>query len=137
MKSNVLKSAALALAVGHSSAASANLKPGQYDVGGLEQICLVNDGTWYSPTFPSWHGLWQIVGNEDKAIIFGHFDDGLGDVGEDSMILEKGGLDWTEWPDDFSYTLFLDDTPITRVKKTCDAKAPAQHGRLMRRSPMR
>jgi len=117
-------------------AANAGLRPGQYDVDGLEQICLIDDGTWYSPTFYHWRGRWQLIGNEDKFIIYGHYDDEAGDVGEDSMILEKDGLDWTEWSDDFTDDLFLDDVPLTRVKKKCDPESQAREGLLRRKSPM-
>ena len=133
----MIAAAATAFAAGLSSAASANLKPGQYDVNGLEQICLVDDGTWYSTTFYHWRGMWQIIGNEDKAIVYGHYDDEQGDVGEDSIVLEKDGLiDWTEWSDDFTDDLWIDDVPLTRVKKKCDPEAPPSKGILIRKAPM-
>ncbi len=139
MNVNLLGPAALGvlLTVGFTSAANANLKPGQYDLGGVQQICLVDDGTWYSPTFYHWRGRWQTRDDDEKAIIFGHFDDEIGDVGEDSMIFRKGVLDWTEWESQFAYYDFYDDVAITRVQKTCDPESPPR-GRLPgHKTPMR
>ena len=100
--------------------AQASLSPGNYNVAGIQQICLVSDGTWYGETFSGWGGRW-FAGptRDDGTLIFGNYSGGLGN---DSMVVGGHNLDWTEWQDDQSFQTFL-DTTITKIKGACSPPA--------------
>lgn len=100
--------------------ASAAIGPGQYDVGGLQQICLVSGGTWYGVTFSGWGGAWTqvTVGTKVTTHIYGNYAAG---VGNDSIVAKGKSASWTEWRDDLSFQNVLNPTSFTLVKKTCDA----------------
>jgi hypothetical protein len=106
-------SAVAALAVG-GNAMARELAPGQWNLGGIQEICLVAGGTWYGTTFASWGGEWTYDGTQ--TVIFGNYDSG---GGNDSILVDTHPV-WTEWRDDLSYT-FVDSITITHVKKKCDA----------------
>lgn len=105
--------------------AMAAIGPGQYSVAGIQQICLVGDGTWYGTTFSGWGGAWQIVGK--NAHIYGNYAAG---VGNDSMVFKKkdGTGSWTEWRDDLSFQTVISPTSITFVKDVCDPPALKAQG---------
>ena len=87
------------------------LKPGNYNLAGLQQICLVSGGTWYGETYPSWSGTWGAgPTREDATLLSGNYNGG---AGNDSMIVTGSNVDWTEW-NDASAFIFIDST-ITRI----------------------
>jgi hypothetical protein len=99
------------------------LPPGQYDVGGIQQICLTSSGTWYGTTYSAWGGGYYVSGY--KTFIYGNFWSG---AGNDSMVFYKNnrGL-WTEWTDDMSYQNVNMNMLISFVKTDCDAPALAEN----------
>ena len=105
------------------------LTPGQYNVGDIQQICLVAGGTWYGTTFPAWGGAWVTRGGMrgGKTYIFGNYAEG---VGNDSMVFtgHNNRGPWTEWRDDLSFMNPNGDVLITFVKSKCDPP-PASAGR--------
>jgi hypothetical protein len=99
------------------------LPPGQYDITGKQQICLLDNGTWYGVTFGGWGGHYKV--KSSKTFIYGNYADG---VGNDSMVFfenDKGS--WTEWRDDFSHETVTRDH-IRMVKSECDPPAAAAQG---------
>ncbi len=99
------------------------LKPGQYSAGGLQDICLVSDGTWYSPTFANWGGQWFTETYQgENAVVFGNYNSG---AGNDSMVINGTKLLWMEWSDDLTYSNPLGDLTFTKEKKNCDPPQPA------------
>jgi hypothetical protein len=122
MKKNILSAALLvssALAMGAlaSSATAApgfGLKPGNYDLGGMQQVCLRDDRTWYSETFAAWGGNWFVGPSaEDGTLIFGHYDTG---AGSDSIVVSKGTADWMEWDTNTGSQVFFDGIKVTSIK---------------------
>jgi hypothetical protein len=125
--------AAASLLALSATAQAAGLKPGLYDANGQQQICLVNDGTWFSPTFGGWGGFWYNISGSSvaKSGLLGNYSSG---AGNDNMNIKKGSLLWTEWRDDLSFTTVIIGT-FTRIGDSCGAHAkglknkenPAQH----------
>ncbi len=121
-KSVLAASLALSIAVIVPNAASAkSLKPGQYDLDGIQQICLVNDGTWYYTTFAGNVGGWENTGASDvPTVLWGSYNSG---VGQDAIsITKKSTFNWLEFHNDGVLVNFFDQVPIAFVKKQCDAK---------------
>ena len=115
--SALVMASALALA---PMAQAKTLRPGNYNLAGIQQICLVKGGTWYGESFPSWGGTWGAGPTKDDAtIMHGNYSSG---AGNDSMVLAGGGVDWTEWSDDESFQNFIDST-VTRIPGNCTAPA--------------
>lgn len=124
MKSRILTVALFAssaLAVGaFASSATAAVGPGNYSVGGGQQICLVSDGTWYGETYSGWGGMWGAgPTKEDATLLHGNYASG---AGNDAMVIRGKTVDWTEWQDDESYQSFL-DTTFTKIKGPCSPPA--------------
>ena len=116
MTSMLAISAIAALALAPAAQAKA-LKPGNYNLAGLQQICLVSGGTWYGETYPSWSGTWGAgPTREDATLLSGNYNGG---AGNDSMIVTGSNVDWTEW-NDASAFIFIDST-ITRIAGKCTA----------------
>jgi len=107
---------ALALA---TAASAGGLKPGLYSLnGGLQEICLVAGGTWYSPTYAGWNGEWQILNNETH--IFGNYAYGqYFGYANDSIVVKGHGGSWTDWFDDFSYSYTYDPIGFSLISKSC------------------
>jgi hypothetical protein len=105
-----------------ATSASAALRPGNYNVAGVQRICLQSGGTWYGETFAGWTGHWQVGPNqEDATLIFGNY---ANNVGNDSMVVTgAGGLDWTEWRDGQTLHTFIDRF-ISRINGTCTGAPP-------------
>ncbi|HEV8688811.1 MAG TPA: hypothetical protein VGQ91_00830 [Ideonella sp.] len=101
--------------------------PGQYDVAGIQQICLTGSGTWYGTTFPSWGGGWQqlTIGTKVHTHIYGNYSAG---AGNDSMQFKGSKGSWTEWRDDLSFQTVLNPVKITFVKAACDPPALRAQG---------
>lgn len=118
----LMSSAALAVA----GTASANgLKPGQYNVDSIQQICLVSDGSWYGTTF-HFNGHWiSNPGNNDKAAIYGNYQSSGPYYGyyNDTITVRGGTADWYDYADDNSYAAFLPGVLFSFVKKACDPPA--------------
>lgn len=112
------------------SASAASLPNGQYNVAGLQEICILNGNpkTWYGTTFPSWGGRWA---NKKKQIqIYGNYDSG---DGNDSISFPlKGGapynIIWIEWRDNFTFNQILVNKAFSFVKAVCDPPADAKKG---------
>lgn len=124
MKTKILASAfavsALALAALAPSAQAAVLNPGNYSIGGIQSICLVSDGSWYGETFSGWGGFYQAGPTRDDATVLeGTYNSG---AGEDSMILTKKSVDWTEFHSDRTFIAFIDGT-VTKIKGKCSPPA--------------
>jgi hypothetical protein len=76
--------------------------PGLWSANGIQEICLKSDGTWYSPTFGSWGGVWlkQTVTGLETGTLVGNYNSG---AGNDSMVIKRSVFTWNEWSDDLSY----------------------------------
>lgn len=124
MTSRILKAAIAAGVLGAgalgASSASASLTPGQYNLAGIQTICVVAGGTWYGETFSGWSGKW-FVGpvSEDGYYLQGNYGSG---VGNDSITVGRRSIDWSEWRDDGSFNNFVDGA-LTRVKGACTPPA--------------
>ena len=125
LKTAILASAALTIAA-LSPASAAGLKPGQYEIAGIQQVCLKKDWTWYYTTFSAspWTGGWANPGDtQAKTIMWGSYDG----VGEDSIVISKNGLaNWMEFHDDRgdgALVNYFYQTTMTWVKKKCDPMA--------------
>jgi hypothetical protein len=117
----------VALAAISPMLASAAIGPGQYDVAGLQQICLVSGGTWYGTTFSGWGGGWQqlTIGTKVHTHIYGNYSSG---AGNDSMQFKGSKGSWTEWRDDLSFQTVINPVKITFVKTNCDPPALRAEG---------
>lgn len=109
----------IALAAMAPMFASAAIGPGQYDLAGIQQICLVSGGTWYGTTFSGWGGAWQqlTIGTKVHTHIYGNYSAG---AGNDSIALKGSKGSWTEWRDDLSFQIVLNPVKLTFVKAACD-----------------
>jgi hypothetical protein len=111
--SSLVLTAAVALPLAATAAAPT---PGEYSIGGVQQICLVGDGTWYGTTFSGWGGQWSNAGA--KTYIFGNYASGSGN---DAMFLKNGrskGV-WQEWRDDLSFSLVQTGVSMDKVSSSC------------------
>ncbi|HJV71763.1 hypothetical protein [Ideonella sp.] len=107
--------------------AMAALSPGQWSVGGIQQICLTGGGTWYGTTFSGWGGAWTPTPVAKNYHIYGNYSGG---AGNDSMVIRKktNTGSWTEWRDDLSFQTVLSPVTLTFVKAVCDPPALAPQG---------
>ncbi|MDD5272209.1 MAG: hypothetical protein PHU14_05770 [Methylovulum sp.] len=87
--------------------------PGQYDVGGIQTLCLQSNGTWFG-SFPGWGGRWS----KTNANIFirGNYASG---AGNDAMVFKKLVGTWIEWRDDFSWDDVSQGVVLTKTSATC------------------
>jgi hypothetical protein len=102
--------------------------PGQFMVADIQQICLMDNGTWYGTTFPDWGGGWR---DRRYPHITTHIygDDSAG-AGHHSMIFVHGTSgerrqfgSWTEWRDDLSSHRVIQHATLKFVKANCDPPA--------------
>ena len=111
--------ATTALVSGANNAA-ASLKAGLYQINGGQELCLLSNGTWFSPTFSGWGGTWlnnTTTGALAHELIRGNYASG---AGNDSIIVKRGHAGWNEWRDSETYTADLD--PVTWASVgTCSA----------------
>jgi hypothetical protein len=111
---------ALVLATGMASAAG--LKPGEWSLGGIQEVCLQSDGTWYYTSYSGLPGGWENTGDADnEAIIYGGtFFSG---AGEDSMVVRKHKLaHWTEFANSGNTLYaFNNDFTMQFLGTTCTA----------------
>ena len=96
------------------AASSAVLKPGSYNLSGIQDICLEAGGSWYGEDFAAWGGLYELGSNGD-TVIFGNYSGG---AGNDSILVKRSAGTWTEWQDDLSFSNFLTIT-VTKTSNTC------------------
>jgi hypothetical protein len=104
-----------------------SLKPGQYNLSDMQQICLVNDGTWYGTTF-NFSGRWVDVGKfgTNRAFIYGNYGVGsqpFGYASDTMTVYRLNGADvvvWYDWFNDFSYNFVGGAASFSRVKSKCD-----------------
>ena len=137
MKSSFFGSAPLMISLlvaavfGPAAASAATLKPGLWTLGGVQEICLVRGGTWYSTTFPGWNGRWDsLTANGDRGFIQGNYPS----AGSDSVVVGAARMaDWTEWRDYTALIGFL-DVRLGFVSRTCGP--PAVSTRMVRQNPM-
>jgi hypothetical protein len=118
----IVAGAVVALLAGAAREASARvLKPGQYSLGGIQEICIVAGGSWYSTTQPGWGGSVGGVTRPSGKIdtfLTGNFSLGWGN---DLIVVSTAGAGnmWIRW-----YDSGLQDPPlliaITKVKTMCD-----------------
>ena len=127
MKTNILSSALLvssALAVSalaSPATAAFGLRPGSYELGGIEAICLVKGGSWYSETFAGSSGSWFVGPTfEDATLIFGHYANG---TGSDSLVVTKGTADWMEWDSSTGAQVFMDNIKVVPTPGKCTPPA--------------
>ena len=114
---SMLAASAIAMLALAPAAQAKTLKPGNYNLAGIQQICLVSGGTWYGETYPSWGGTWGAgPTKEDATVLSGNYNSG---AGNDAMIVTGSGVDWTEWNDGSAFQ-FIDST-ITRIPGKCSA----------------
>ncbi len=98
-----------------AGAASAGaLRPGSYNLDGVHSICLVTGGTWYGEDFKGWGGDWMVGVGGDEAI-FGNYASG---AGNDSMLVRKRVVQWTEWNDSLQTQSYLSG-PFTFITAKC------------------
>jgi hypothetical protein len=133
---------ALLLAAGGASAQSANTPVGQWTLkwafdntpgmtptGGMQTICFLPNGTWYSSSFSGWSGRWfqkgiNAAGNGDHVRLAGNY---AGNVGNDSFELDFVTVNlmtgpWTEWRDNFVFLAWV-RTELTRTGRCTVMKA--------------
>jgi hypothetical protein len=102
------------------------LKPGQYNIGQIQHICLKGDGTWYGTTF-NFGGHWVssiFTPVATPAAMYGNYTvQGLHANDTITVLKLKGGdlgVVWYDWYDNFSYEKVLLDQRILFEKKSCD-----------------
>ena len=117
---STLVASVLAMGALATSANAWGLAPGNYEIAGIQQICIVADGSWYGETFPSWGGFWQVgPTSEDATVLEGTYNSG---AGEDAMVLTPKAVDWTEFHNDRTFVAFVDST-VSRIPGKCSAPA--------------
>lgn len=124
MKKMVLvTSVAIAVALSCSVPAQAKkTKLGLYNAAGLQEICLVNNGTWYSPTFANWGGVWLTEHySGEKLTLMGNYNSG---AGNDSLVVDGTNLIWNEWSDDLGFVNPIGNTTFTFIGSSCTAPLP-------------
>lgn len=100
------------------------LNPGQYSLGGFQQICVTGT-SWYGTTFSAWGGSYTFDGT--ITVLYGNYAAGAGNdnIHVAGNLANAGKADWTEWRDDLSFQNFLDDIKVSFVKTICDPPAAA------------
>lgn len=123
----ILLAPAIFVVAASGSAMAAGVVPGQYELGGAQSICLVNDGTWYGTNF-TWSGHWQSApGGDDRAAIWGNYQSTGAYYGfyNGAVTVERNMADWYDWADDGSYSKIVVATSFVHVKEKCDPPSSA------------
>jgi len=126
-------SASALFSLSTEASAANSVDPGQHTISGVQNLCLVQDGTWYGTTFnfsgrwtreESLHFLAQLWGNYTV-----HDTSGAHKANTTLTIIDSGvtGLNWHDWFDDGTYGTFLFNV-IDFVKKKCDPPFQGQNG---------
>jgi len=109
--------------------------PGLWSANGIQEICLVSDGSWYSPSFGSWGGVWvaqTFLGTETGTLV-GNYNSG---AGNDSMVIKKSKFTWNEWHDAGDYYNLAGSGYVwSYLGSSCGApaKGPNKHANPMER----
>lgn len=124
MKKSVLFgcTAFTALAIATSMASAKALTPGEWSLGGIQDICLSSSGSWYYTTYSGLPGGWEATGDKKvQTILYGGTF--ASHNGEDSIVVSgKRVADWTEFANSgntlyaFNYNI-----SITFISSTCSA----------------
>lgn len=112
--------ASTALVSGINSAGAVT-KPGLYEIDGIQEICLLSNGTWFSPTFSGWGGTWEnntATGALAKTLIRGNYASG---AGNDSIIVKRSVAGWNEWRDSETYAADYDPVTWSKIGTCTDA----------------
>lgn len=71
-----------------------------------QRICILANGTWYSTTFPNWHGRWfqkgnNAAGNGNRVRLLGNYANGVGNDSAELDFVNTRSMNgpWTEWRD--------------------------------------
>ena len=63
----------LAIVTGMTGAASAKkskgLTPGEWSLGGIQDVCLESNGSWYYTTYSGLPGGWEVTGDKDVQTV--------------------------------------------------------------------
>lgn len=113
------------------------LKPGQYNIGHIQQICLKNDSTWYGTTF-NFGGHWvNFPATLDRVVgaIYGNYQiqDHRHGFGNSAITFSKPakntsiGANWYDWFDDLSYEAYVTEQLVEFVKTDCDPPFTGQN----------
>jgi hypothetical protein len=112
--------------------AGKTIDPGQYTIPGGQDVCLVDDGTWYGTTF-NFGGRWIKEGRfKVLAELWGNYTvhDASGAHKANTTLTFLGGsvtpLKWHDWFDDESYGTFV-SSQIDFVKAQCDPPFKGQN----------
>jgi hypothetical protein len=118
--------AAAVIMLAAQAASAASLPPGQYDLGGSEEICLEADKTWYSTTYDNWSGRW--LKKDKKFHIYGNWDNGKGNslITISQLKSEPYKAFWFQWRDNSGYRKVYPGTTVSFVKAACDPPALAK-----------
>ena len=129
----ILLSAATFLIAAATSTPVLALVPGQYNIGGIQEICLQAGpnryNSWYGTSFPAWGGRWR--NGPKHQFVFGNYNGG---AGNDSIVVTSGVAIWTEWTDTLSFRTAGAGQSFTFIKATCDP--PAAPGKGAKRNPL-
>ena len=126
--------ASAAILLGPGSASAASLAPGQYDLNGEQQICILSDKTWYSTSYPDWSGEW---GKKQKTLyLHGNWEDGFGNtvitiVNPTSSPYKAIWIDWSETS---SFREIAPKSTFSFLKVICDPPA-SPNARNGKKSP--
>lgn len=71
-----------------------------------QRICILANGTWYSTTFPDWHGRWfqkgtNAAGSGNRVRLLGNYAGGAGNDSAELDFVNARSMNgpWTEWRD--------------------------------------
>lgn len=109
-----------ALTIASTMASATALTPGEWSLGGIQDVCLTSSGSWYYTTYSGLPGGWEATGYTDVQTILygGTFASG---TGEDSIVINgRKYADWTEFKNSGNTLYaFNDHFKVTHVSKTC------------------
>jgi hypothetical protein len=112
----------------------------------IQDICILANGTWYSPSFMGWRGRWfqkgtVPAGNGDRVRMLGNYANGVGNDGAEIEFVTVNMMTgaWTEWRD-FPNAFFV-WTRVTLIRSapTCPPMpqaAPQPNAREVVRNPL-
>lgn len=109
--------AALTLLAG--TAEARELRPGQYLIGDVHQVCMRATGVWFGLTMESWSGRSNYQEEVKTTFLYGNYTEGSGN----SVISVRGRLaNWVEWNDEMTYEIIWTGLPVVFVKRRCDRR---------------
>lgn len=97
----------------------------------IQDLCILANGTWYSPSFPGWRGRWfqkgtVAAGNGDRVRMLGNYANGVGNDGAEIEFVTVNMMTgaWTEWRD-FPNPFFVwTRVTLSRSAPTCPPVPP-------------